>query len=198
MILKDFQSAVLEKLNEYLSVLKKEYIEENILVEHYRKQGTVRKFKDFCRKAWEHLEEEGKLPVSKNKKGEIQKLSYLSKKDGLGNAIPNICLKVPTGGGKTLMGVHAVEAIHFNYFTKNTGLVLWVVPTEAIYRQTIKSFKSKNHPYRQVLERASGGRVKILEKTSAFSSQDIRGAFVCYVIDASISQQRNKRVFKSV
>ena len=199
MILKNYQSVVLEKLSEYLNILKKEYQEENVLVKHYKKKGETRNFKVFCRNTWEELEEEEKLPSFKDKKGRLKTLPYVSKKDGLGNAIPNICLKVPTAGGKTLIGVHAVEAIHSNYFTKNTGLVLWIVPTEAIYRQTIKSFKNKSHPYRQVLEYASGGRVKILEKTSAFSAQDVK-EYLCVMLlmlqSANRETKESLRVFK--
>ena len=197
MELKDFQSAVLEKLSGYLDILKKEYQEENIIVEHYKQKGQKRKFTDFCKKVWEKLED--KLPTSRDKKGLIQKLPYLSKKDGLGHSIPHICLKIPTGGGKTLIGVNAVESINFNYFERNTGLILWIIPTEAIYRQTIKSFKDKTHPYRQVLERASGGKVKILEKTSAFSIQDIK-EHLCIMLlmlqSANRETKESLRVFK--
>ena len=197
MELKDFQSAVLERLSEYLGILKKAYQEENILVEHYRQKGQERKFTDFCKKAWEKLE--SKLPISKDQKGCIQSLPYLSKTDGLDNSIPHICLKIPTGGGKTLIGVNAVESINFDYFEKNTGLILWIVPTEAIYRQTIKSFKNKSHPYRQVLERASGQRVKILEKASAFSHQDIK-EHLCIMLlmlqSANRETKESLRVFK--
>ncbi len=199
MELKDFQSAVLKQLQKYLDILKKEYQEENILVRHYRQKGKNRNFTDFCKKAWEHLDEKGKLPVFRDTKGRIQKFSYLTKKDGLGNAIPNICLKVPTGGGKTLIGAHAVESINFDYFTRNTGLILWIVPTESIYRQTLNSFKNKSHPYRQVLERASGGRVKVLEKTSAFSLQDIREHLCIMLLMLQSANRETKaslRVFK--
>ena len=175
MELKDFQSLVLDKLSEYLDILKKEYQDENTLVQDYRQKGQKRNFTDYCKKAWGILEENNKLPVLRDKKGRPQKQPYLSEKDGLGHVIPSLCIKVPTGGGKTLIGAHAVERINFDYFTRNTGLALWIMPTEAIYRQTVKSFKNKSHPYRQVFERAGAGRVKILEKTSSFSLEDIRG-----------------------
>ena len=199
MELKDFQSAVLEKLSEYLDLLKQEYQEEKILVDHYKQKGKERRFIDFCEKTWRKLKEGHKLPISRDKKDRIQKLPYLPKKDGLDNNIPHICLKIPTGGGKTLIGVNAIESINFDYFEKNTGLILWIVPTEAIYRQTIKSFKDKTHPYRQVLERASGGRVKILEKTSAFSHQDI-DEHLCVMLlmlqSANRETKESLRVFK--
>ena len=199
MQLKDFQSSVLEKLSQYLNVLKKEYQEEKILVDHYKQRGQERNFTDFCRKAWEKFDENDQLPTPKNKKGHIQKLPYLSKKDGIGNDIPNICLKIPTGGGKTLIATNAIESINVDYFRENTSLILWIVPTEAIYRQTIKSFKDKTHPYRHVLERASGGRVKILEKTSSFSHQDIR-EYLCIMLlmlqSANRETKESLKVFK--
>ena len=199
MELKSFQSAVLEKLQEYLHILKKEYQDENVLVEHYKQKGEQHNRTDFCRKAWEKWDKKAYLPTFKDKKGVAQKPPYLSIKDGLGNIIPHICLKAPTGGGKTLLGVHAVESINFDYWAKNTGFVLWVVPTEAIYRQTLISFKDKSHPYRMVLERASGGRVKILEKTSSFSLQDVQ-EHLCVMLlmlqSANRETKESLKVFK--
>ena len=48
--------------------------------------------------------------------------------------------------------------INQHYFRSNTGLVLWVVPSEAIYTQTLKSFNNLDHPYRAVLDQASPHR----------------------------------------
>jgi len=31
-------------------------------------------------------------------------------------------------------------------------MVLWIVPTTQIYRQTLKNLKDRNHPYRRVLD----------------------------------------------
>ena len=199
MELKDFQAVVLQKLQAYLNILKTEYQEESILVRHYREKGQKRNFTDFCKKTWERMDESNSLPVSKNKKGRPQRSPYLSKKDGLGNEIPNICIKVPTGGGKTLIGAHAAESLNFDYFTRNTGLTLWIVPTEAIYRQTVKSFKDKSHPYRRIFERAGRGRVKILEKNSSFSIQDIQ-EHLCIMLlmlqSANRETKESLRVFK--
>lgn len=48
----------------------------------------------------------------------IYRSTYTVRKDGMGRNIPNICFKVPTGGGKTLPATAAVQrinqAIHFN------------------------------------------------------------------------------------
>ncbi len=197
--LKEFQELVLEQLDYYLQTLKTKCIEEKEEVEFHKSRKRNREIERYCRETWEELTKEGKLPQFKDSKGNIQTLCYIEKKDGLGNLIPNICLKVPTGGGKTLLGVSAVERINIDYFSKNTGLVLWIVPTEAIYRQTIKNFKNRNHSYRNIFERASAGRVKILEKTSAFSSQDIQN-YLCIMVmmlqSTNRETQESLRVFK--
>ena len=197
--LKEFQELVLEKLDDYLDILKEEYTIEKDTVEFQKSKGREIEIEAYCRKTWEKLNENGKLPSLRDNKGNVQTLDYIEKEDGLGNLIPNICLKVPTGGGKTLLGVSAVEKINTSYFSKNTGLVLWVVPTEAIYRQTIKNFKDREHPYRKIFERASAGRVKILEKTNAFSLQDIQEYLCVMVIMLQSTNRETKeslRVFK--
>jgi type III restriction enzyme len=43
------------------------------------------------------------------------------------------------------------------YLHRHTGLVLWVVPNEAIYRQTLKTLSNRDHPYRQMLNVAGAG-----------------------------------------
>ena len=199
MQLKEFQELVLEKLDDYLKTLKQEYIEEKDEVEFHRGKGRERKIESYCDKTWEKLNEAGKLPLFRDNRGNPTTLSYIEKKDGLDNPIPNICIKVPTGGGKTLLGVSAVEEINADYFSKNTGLVLWVVPSDAIYRQTIKNFKDRSHPYRQIFERAAAGKVKILEKTGSFAWQDIQD-YLCVMIimlqSANRETKESLRVFK--
>ena len=199
MELKEFQELCLEKLDYYLELLKKEYIEEKDEVEFHISKGRDRKIEKYCQRAYEKLQTEEKLPKLKNKKGQLHIPPYQDKKDGLGNLIPNICLKVPTGGGKTLIGVSSIEKINFDYFKKNTGLILWIVPTTAIYSQTLKNFKDRTHFYRKVLERARGGKVKIIEKTDAFSLQDLQ-EYLCVMLlmlpSANRETKESLRMFK--
>ena len=48
---------------------------------------------------------------------------------------------------------------------RNSGFVLWIVPNEAIYTQTKKALINREHPYRQQLDKAAAGRVKVWRKT---------------------------------
>src|SRR5207253_3031209 len=57
----------------------------------------------------------------------------------------------------------------------STGLVLWVVPSDAIYQQTRAQLRDRGNAVRQALEVASGGRLKLLEKASDFTRADIEG-----------------------
>ena len=200
MELKEFQELCLEKLDYYLELLKKEYIEEKDVVEFYKnKKGKDKKIEEYCEKTWKQLQIEEKLPKYKNKNRQLQSFPYRNKKDKLNNPIPNICLKVPTGGGKTLIAVSSVEKINFDYFKKNTGLILWIVPTTAIYGQTLKNFKDRSHFYRKVLERAGAGKVKIIEKTDAFSLQDLQ-EYLCVMLlmlpSANRETKESLRMFK--
>ncbi len=100
-------------------------------------------------------------------------LSYQPRRNGLGAIVPTICFKIPTGGGKTLLAVGAIDLINRRYRQQSTGLVLWVVPTTQIYRQTLQALRDRAHPYRQLLDMSSGGRTLILEKESRFSPDDL-------------------------
>jgi type III restriction enzyme len=108
---------------------------------------------------------------------EATRLNYNRLKD-FPDAKPFICLQVPTGGGKTMLAAHAIDIAKEYLTKKKTGLVLWVVPTQQIYKQTLKSLRTKDHPYRQVLDRASGGRTMIIEKDERFSPSDVEGNLV--------------------
>ena len=58
------------------------------------------------------------------------------------------------------------------YLERNTGFVLWIVPNEAIYSQTLKHLKDRQHPYRQALDRVAAGRVKVMEKNDRLDARD--------------------------
>ena len=175
MQLKDYQNDVLESLSRYIQALSARREEADEVLEFQRSKGRDAKLNDYCRETWDLLHAQKVLPLTKDKEGNLSAPQYIARKDGLERPVPNICLKVPTGGGKTLLGTVAIERINTEYFKKQTGFVLWIVPSEAIYSQTWKAFANREHPYRQMLERASGGRVRLLEKSDSFTKQDVDG-----------------------
>lgn len=173
MQLKDYQSEVLESLSRYLRVLAARREEAEEILGILRGKGRDAKLADYCRETWDALHAEKALPIITGKDRQATAPPYIARKDGLERPVPNVCLKIPTGGGKTLLGTVAVERINAEYFQKQTGMVLWIVPSDAIYSQTWRAFANREHPYRQMLERASGGRVKLVEKGDRFTKQDV-------------------------
>ena len=107
---------------------------------------------------------------------------YKSKNTGHGKHCPNFCLKIPTGGGKTLMATYAVEMYLEHLRKQKTGFVLWVVPSEQIYSQTLSALKDRSHPYRERLDAVSGHRVKIITKTDRFTPNDVQENLVVLVM----------------
>ncbi len=122
--------------------------------------------------------------------------TYYSKKNGLDEELPDFYIKIPTGGGKTVLACHTIDLINKIYLKKQTGIVLWIVPTTQIYRQTLANLKNREHPYRQVLDISSGGRTVILEKTDKFSALDIKENLVVMLLMLPSASRQNKEVLK--
>lgn len=77
--------------------------------------------------------------------------------------VPYVCLRVPTGGGKTVMGAHIIKIAAESYLNRENPLVLWLVPTKQIKSQTLEAFKNTRHPYRMELDEAFGGRAAVFD-----------------------------------
>lgn len=65
---------------------------------------------------------------------------------------PYVCLRIPTGGGKTLLGTHALAAAARHYTGQERPLALWLVPSNIIRQQTLAALKQPGHAYREALE----------------------------------------------
>jgi type III restriction enzyme len=77
--------------------------------------------------------------------------------------MPYVCLRLPTGGGKTLLGAHAIGVAKDAWIEKDFPLVLWLVPTNMIRTQTVDALNNPKHPYRQALDDQFGGRVRVYD-----------------------------------
>lgn len=178
MRLKHYQEKVLKELKHYLGALadaKKEFEEIAELKPHLAKHIN------FPKEAWENA---------------TGRFVYYSKTSGLNEPLPDIYLKVPTGGGKTLVACHAIDNIQKTYLNKQTGLILWIVPSTQIYRQTISALKNREHPYRQVLDISSGGRTLIKEKTEMFNRLDVEENLVVLMLMLPSANRQNKETLK--
>lgn len=187
MRLKDYQLDVLEALERYLGILESEKSDAFDFYDFQQSKGKNPTLADYTAGAWQAGQTQGVVASS---------LAHKSYHDGLGQPIPSLCLKVPTGGGKTLLATKAVDLIQTRYFKRQTGLVLWIVPSSAIYQQTKAQLSKKSHPYRQMLERASGGRVKFFEKGAALAPQDTDNYLCVMLMMLQASNRKTKDVLK--
>lgn len=86
--------------------------------------------------------------------------------------VPNLCFKVPTGGGKTFIACNAIRPIFEALPVTKTRAVVWLVPSDAILRQTEKALKDPWHPYRQKIDVDFGGRVEVYTKQELLNGQN--------------------------
>ena len=170
MELKDYQTSVLDAFVRWRDALAEAQAKSETEVDAL--QGVGADIPDdilnYPKRAWRELAKRGGVAEGAGE--------YASRTDEAGRPIPHVCFKVPTGGGKTLLAAAALERLN-----RQTGLTLWITPTRAIYQQTMKALRNREHPYRQMLERASGGRVKLLEKDDLFTRADAAN-YLCVLL----------------
>ncbi|MCL4448100.1 MAG: DEAD/DEAH box helicase family protein [Actinobacteria bacterium] len=177
MELREYQKKVLDKLSEYLLALNEQKdIYDQLVEEHPELKSDIH----FPKKAWE----------------KIGRNFYHEASNGLGEPVADIYIKVPTGGGKTLLACHGIDLINRLYIRQQHGLVLWIVPTSQIYEQTLKYLKDREHPYRQLLDISSGGRTLILEKLDNFNTNDVENNLCILLLMLPSASRQSRETLK--
>ena len=112
-----------------------------------------------------------------------------------GEEIPFICIKIPTGGGKTLVGCHSVVQIMDSFLKEKMGhgIVMWFVPSEAIKSQTLRKFKDRKDMHRRILDEYFDNNVKIFSNEEALriTKEDVEDN-VCIVISSLDAFRKEK------
>ena len=187
----DYQDRVLTAIDAHLDLLKeKKGRSDQIVALAIENPDLDLPIPDFAKEAWEALKANGKLPAFR------AAIPFSPRMDGCDRPVPNAVLKVPTGGGKTWLAISAVSRIMGRYLNRNTGFVLWIVPNEAIYTQTLKHLKDRQHPYRQALDRAAAGRVRIMEKTDRLNARDVEINLCVMLLMLQSSNRQNRDSLK--
>ena len=182
MELKTYQRDVLDDIEAYLSALDKSC---------------------GINAAWrEYWAERGMGGVSGERTLPIGIPSY---KDDLGG-VPNVCIKVPTGGGKTFLAASSVKTIFDRLPTGKSKFVVWLVPSDAILTQTIANLSNPDHPYRQRLNQDFGGAVNVYTKEQLLNAQNFKPtdvmenlsvAVFCYAsIRANPTKKDDKKIYQ--
>ena len=141
MELKNFQRAVINDLSRFLSLLSE--------------TGNIEK-------AYSHLWEEKKVHIG---------FGGIPPYQNILPGVPNVCLKVPTGGGKTFIAANAIKPIFDSLpFTKSKAVV-WLVPSDAILEQTLKNLSDSHHPYREKINTDFSRRVEVYSKNQLLNGR---------------------------
>ena len=120
------------------------------------------------------------------------------------DGVPNVCIKVPTGGGKTFLAASSVKTIFDRLPTGKSKFVVWLVPSDAILTQTVANLSNPNHPYRQRLNRDFGGAVNVYTKEQLLNAQNFKptdvmeNLSVCVFCYASIRANPTKKDDKKI
>lgn len=92
---------------------------------------------------------------------ELQEIPYRHYEFG---EMPYVCLRLPTGGGKTVLASHTIGVARRHCLEVDYPIVLWLTPTNIIRQQTLEALKTPGHPYRIELENEFGAdRLRILD-----------------------------------
>lgn len=116
------------------------------------------------------------------------------------DGVPYCCLRLPTGGGKTLLAAESIVQARDHWLEQDFPTVLWLVPSDAIRRQTVEALKDPTHFYRRVLDDAFQGAVRVLDISdfTQVTPQDMRSklcVFVGTIQTLKVSNTNGRKVY---
>lgn len=113
------------------------------------------------------------------------------------NETPFVCVKIPTGGGKTLVGCHSIVEIMSSIlkYKMDRGIVMWFVPSEAIKSQTLRKFKDRKDWHRRVLDEGFDNNIRIFSNEEALRirKEDIDDN-LCIIISSLEAFRKEKAI----
>lgn len=108
--------------------------------------------------------------------------------------VPHVCMKVPTGGGKTFLACASIRWIFDALPTGKPQVVVWLVPSDSILTQTVWNLSDVNHPYRQRLDQEFSGRVGVYTKEMLLNGQNFSPDTVREMLTVCIMSYSSLRI----
>ena len=97
--------------------------------------------------------------------------------------LPYVCLRIPTGGGKTLMACHALGIATTEFLQAERAVCLWLVPSNTIRDQTLAALRDRRHPYRQAVDAKFGGLITVMDLTEAlYATRGTLAGETCIIV----------------
>lgn len=141
MELKKYQRKVLENVGSYLA--------------HYAETGNAASAYNS------YLADDGLKPGM----GDVRKYNDLL------HGVPSVCVKVPTGGGKTFIAANALGLICDWLEDRPADVVVWLVPRKEILSQTLRQLRDPANPLRMAIDRDFAHRVEVLTKEDGLAGR---------------------------
>ena len=114
--------------------------------------------------------------------------------------VPHVCVKVPTGGGKTYLAAYALRPI-FDWRDTDgrvrPAVAVWLAPSRTIVDQTLRALRNPAHPYRRAINQHFQGRVEVYDKDAVlqgagFSADGLRQQLSILVLSYDSLKTRTK------
>ena len=86
-------------------------------------------------------------------------------------SVPNACICIPTGGGKTITGLTASIKI-LELLDTQLNFITWLVPSDAIYQQVVRDFSPGGSYYQAALSNF-GKTLRLLTSSSVWTDDDL-------------------------
>src|SRR5690606_37439906 len=105
--------------------------------------------------------------------------------------VPYFCVRIPTGGGKTLIAAHAIGRIAKHLGHQDRPLCLWVTPSTTIRDQTLRGLRDRQHPYYEALRESLGGvPLEVLTIEEALSASQAMISSSAVIVVTTIQSYR--------
>lgn len=115
---------------------------------------------------------------------------------GFPEEMPYFCLRVPTGGGKTLLAAKSVALVNSQLLLTEHSVILWLVPSKAIRDQTLAGLRGLDHPYHAALREAGPITVMDLDEAKSLTRSTLETSTVVIIATRQAFQVGNEEIRK--
>ena len=110
--------------------------------------------------------------------------------------VPAVCVRIPTGGGKTFIAAHAVARAGRLLKHTEAPVALWLVPSDAIRSQTLAALSTPRNPCREALTENFGERVRVcgLDDLATVGPQEVGNSAIIIVATIQSFNVKDKSI----
>jgi type III restriction enzyme len=110
--------------------------------------------------------------------------------------VPAVCVRIPTGGGKTFLAAHAVALVGKTLQDAAAPVALWLVPSDVIRSQTLAALSTPRNPCREALTQHFGERVRVcaLDDLATVGQQEVGSSAIVIVATIQSFNVRDKTI----